>query len=341
MRALVVDERARVVDVAYRELTQHFPRPGWVEHDPDEIWAPVRATLAEVAGRLADRGHRGGRHRDHQPARDGGGLGPVDRATRCTGPSCGRTGGPPRGATSSRRAGHLPSGPRSGPAWSSTPTSRRRRWSGSSVRAGWRRRRTRPRPRHGRRLGALEPHRRGRRRACFATDATNAARTMLFDIATRRWSDELCDLFGVPAAALPEVRPSCGRFGAGRCGGLGAGSARSPACRSAGVAGDQQAALFGQACFEPGHDQGHLRDRQLRADERRPGCPPPSTACVTTVAWDLGEHADGAPAGGLRPRGVGVRLRGRRPVAARRARAHRRGRRDRTAGRVGRRQRAA
>ena len=53
VRALVVDERAQVADLAYRELTQHFPRPGWIEHDPTEIWAAVRATLAEVGARLA------------------------------------------------------------------------------------------------------------------------------------------------------------------------------------------------------------------------------------------------------------------------------------------------
>ena len=58
VRALVVDEQARVVDVAYRELTQHFPRPGWVEHDPAEIWGAVRATLAEVGARLAESGER-------------------------------------------------------------------------------------------------------------------------------------------------------------------------------------------------------------------------------------------------------------------------------------------
>src|SRR5580704_15592556 len=56
VRALAVDERARVADIAYRELTQHFPRPGWVEHDPTEIWQTVRLTLAEVGGRLAERG---------------------------------------------------------------------------------------------------------------------------------------------------------------------------------------------------------------------------------------------------------------------------------------------
>src|SRR3984957_1089742 len=56
VRALAVDERARVADVAYRELTQHFPRPGWVEHDPAEIWDAVQATLAEVGSRLAGAG---------------------------------------------------------------------------------------------------------------------------------------------------------------------------------------------------------------------------------------------------------------------------------------------
>ena len=56
VRALVVDERARVVDVAYREITQYFPRPGWVEHDPVEIWDAVCGTLAEVGSRLSGAG---------------------------------------------------------------------------------------------------------------------------------------------------------------------------------------------------------------------------------------------------------------------------------------------
>ncbi len=68
VRALVVDDRARVVDVAYRELTQHYPRPGWVEHDAGEIWACVRSTLDEVAGRLGRPRPRGPGHRHHQPA---------------------------------------------------------------------------------------------------------------------------------------------------------------------------------------------------------------------------------------------------------------------------------
>src|SRR5205807_116185 len=56
VRAFAVDGEGRPQGFSYRELTQHFPRPGWVEHDPDEIWAAVQTTLAELAGRLADDG---------------------------------------------------------------------------------------------------------------------------------------------------------------------------------------------------------------------------------------------------------------------------------------------
>ena len=98
-----------------------------------------------------------------------------------------------------------------------------------------------------------------------------------------------------------------------------------------GIAGDQQAALFGQACFDAGHDQEHLRHRLVRADERRarPG-PSRSRGCSPRVGWTL---ADGD--GRLRARGRDLRHRRRRPVAARRPRHHRRGGRDRAAGRVG------
>ncbi len=79
-----------------------------------------------------------------------------------------------------------------------------------------------------------------------ATDPTNASRTLLYDIRTGSWSDELLDLFGVPRSVLPEVRPSSGDFGVVAAGAPGAGAP------IAGVAGDQQAALYGQGCWEPG-----------------------------------------------------------------------------------------
>lgn len=79
-----------------------------------------------------------------------------------------------------------------------------------------------------------------------ATDPTNASRTMLFDIGSMRWSDELCDLFRVPRAILPEVRPSSGDFGSARAEFFGS------SIPIRGVAGDQQAALFGQGCWKSG-----------------------------------------------------------------------------------------
>ena len=154
-----------------------------------------------------------------------------------------------------------------------------------------------------------------------ATDVTNASRTMLYDIVDRRWSDELCDILHVPIDALPEVRPSSGRFGvtSERCG-VPAGIPVS------GVAGDQQAALFGQACFTAGHGQEHLRHRQLRAAQRRPRLP-------RTDRGHAHHHRVGAGRrhGRLRARGRDLRHRRRHAVAARRHRHHRPVRRGRPA----------
>src|SRR5690606_7241196 len=76
-----------------------------------------------------------------------------------------------------------------------------------------------------------------------ATEASNASRTLLFDIGAMAWSDELCDLFGVPTSVLPEVRPTSGRFGV-----TAADTPVGAGIPVSGMAGDQQAALFGQAC---------------------------------------------------------------------------------------------
>ena len=76
VRALAVDDTGTIVHIAYRELGQHFPQPGWVEHDPEEIWTHVAATLSEVVDR---RRVPTDLDRDHQPTRDRGGLGPSDR----------------------------------------------------------------------------------------------------------------------------------------------------------------------------------------------------------------------------------------------------------------------
>jgi len=302
VRSLVVDERARVVDVAYRELTQYFPRPGWVEHDPAEIWALVRTTLGEVAGRLAG---------DNRVARA---IGVTNQ--RETVVSWNRRSGEPLSRAivwQDRRtaatcealaeAGNLPLiRERTGLVLDSYFSATKMQWlleegglSKSDDLA----------------LGTVDSWvlwnlTGGSRGGVFATDATNAARTLLFDIVVRRWSDELCSLFGVPAEALPEVRPSCGRFGRLSEAALGGDSPLSGTPISA-MAGDQHAALFGQACFDPGMTKVTFGTGSFVLMNAGPTCPEPTDGLITTLAWDLGTEgavaigADGGAATGRSP----------------------------------------
>jgi glycerol kinase len=118
----------------------------------------------------------------------------------------------------------------------------------------------------------------------FATDPSNASRTMVFDIRTLAWSQELCDLLGVPSHALATVRPSSGRFGvtSSRCG-VPAGIPVS------GIAGDQQAALFGQACVHPGMAKNTYGTGSFVLLNVGPSCPEPAEGMLTTVAWTLAD----------------------------------------------------
>ena len=317
--------RARPSGCAYREFTQHFPRPGWVEHDPDEIW---RRRAGDARPRSVDQ--------LDQPV---AAIGITDqretvvawdrsrRARRATAPSCGRTAAPPSGATRSP-TGHLPrvralTGLVLDPYFSAS----KMEW---LLTEGGVERRRRPRRRHDRLVAGVEPD---RRRASHVTDPSNASRTMLYDIVAATWSDELCDLFGVPdrraARGAAVVRPV--RRHRRRHAPLGAG------IPIAGIAGDQQAALFGQACFEPGMTKNTYGTGSFVLMNVGDTCPEPTEGLLTTVAWTRARAAmlDGSgadrPRHALRARGRDLRHRRGRPVAARRARHHRRGDRDRTA----------
>ena len=138
------------------------------------------------------------------------------------------------------------------------------------------------------------------------TDVSNASRTLLFDIAERRWDPWLCELIGVPTAMLPEVRPSSALLAETDPSVLGA------SLPIAGIGGDQMAATFGQACLEPGHGQEHLRHRRLRAAQHghRPGGLGARPALDRPVAARRGGPDR------LRPRGLGLRGRCGRAVAA-------------------------
>jgi glycerol kinase len=290
VRALVVDERALVVDVAYRELTQYFPRPGWVEHDATEIWEAVCATLAEVGRRLAEAGRAVAaigitNQRETLVAFDRSSGQPLHRAVvwqdRRTIEICAELEG----------AGHLPmvremTGLMLDPYFTATKIT----WL----------------LRHG--ALTLAPESAdlafgtvdswllwnltgGTNGGEFATDPSNASRTMLLDTSTLAWSDDLCALFGVPRHALPEVRPSAGRFGTARLPDLGPARAVLDGLPIAGVLGDQQAALFGQCCFDPGMVKVTYGTGSFVLANAGPVRPAAPDGLTVSVAWDLGPHA--------------------------------------------------
>ena len=259
---------------AYREFPQHFPAPGLVEHDPDDIWAATEATLAELVARL-----------------DGEAVAAVgitnQRETVVVWDR--RTGRPRHRALvwQDRRtagrcrelhdAGHLDLVRRTtglvlDPYFSATKLE----WllTEGGVAAGpdlafgtvdsW----------------ILWKLTGGTDGGVHATEASNASRTMLFDIGALRWSPELIDLFGVPASCLPEVRPSGGPFGRT------AGGTPLPAgLPISGILGDQQAALFGQACLEPGLTKNTYGTGSFVLMNVGDSCPDPVDGLLTTVAW--------------------------------------------------------
>ncbi len=261
---------------ARREFAQHYPQAGWVEHDPEDIWRDALATLREVGV---------------DPAIDAIGI-TNQRETVVAWNR--RTGVPYHRAivwqdrrTAERcdelaAAGHLPL------VRSRTGLVLDPYFSGSKFE--WLLRHGDVPPGPDLALGTIDAwlvwnltggH-------VFVTDPTNASRTMLFDITTMAWSDELCDLFGVPTGALPEVRPSSGRYG------LTSDTCGVPAgIPVAGIAGDQQAALFGQACFEPGMTKNTYGTGSFVLMNVGDTCPQPTPGMLTTVAWQL---ADGTVA---------------------------------------------
>jgi len=283
VRSLAVDERGKVVDLAYRELTQHFPRPGWVEHDADEIWHHVRATLEELMERSGgerpaaigitnqretvvawDRAtgrplHRAIVWQDRRTARRCEELiefGHLERVRTTTGLVL----DPYFSATKMEWLLHEAGLAHAGPGLALATVDAWVLWNLTG----------------------------GTGAGVFATDVSNASRTLLFDIRELEWSGELADLFGVSLSALPEVRPSCGAFGS-----VGGDLGELVGVPVAGMVGDQQSALFGQACFDSGMAKATYGTGSFVLSNVGGTCPPPGRGLITTIAWDLGEHGSG------------------------------------------------
>ncbi len=276
VRALIIDDRSQVVASAYRELTQHYPQPGWVEHDLAEIW---ESTVAVIAEAVADRG---------VPI---AAIGITNQ--RETAAAWDRRTGQPRHRaivwqdrrTANRcdeltEAGHLDL-VRSTTGLVLDPyfTGTKYEWllTVGGVEAD-----------DDLALGTIDTWLIWNLTAgaVHATEPSNASRTLLFDITTLDWSPELTDLLAVPHSALPDVRPSSGRFGTtADTTALGAGIPIS------GVAGDQQAALFGQACFRPGMSKNTYGTGSFVLMNVGTEPPPAVDGLLTTVGWTIGDHA--------------------------------------------------
>lgn len=242
-RAILFDASLAVVAAAQQEFPQHFPASGWVEHEPEDIWESVLATAREAIARA-------GLH-----AGDIAGIGITNQREttliwdRRTGKAIHRAivwqdRRTAQACADLVAAGHENlvaerTGLRIDPYFSATkiawllhnvPGARRRAEAGELA------------------FGTIDSFLLWRLTggAVHATDATNAARTMLFDIGRGIWDPELLDLFDIPAAILPEVRDCATHFGDT------APELFGKPIPVRGIAGDQQAATIGQACFTPG-----------------------------------------------------------------------------------------
>ncbi|MBW7862016.1 MAG: glycerol kinase GlpK [Rhodocyclaceae bacterium] len=282
-RAIVFSARGEIVAAASREFAQHFPRPGEVEHDPVEIWqstlAVARQALRESGLPVSSMAAVGiTNQRETTVLWERASGHPLGNAIvwqdRRTEPAC-------RGL---REAGHEAlvrrrTGLVIDPYFSATKLA----WMLDHL-PGARARAARGELAFGTIDSWLLWNLTGG--AVHATDVTNASRTMLFDIVRGEWDDELLALFDLPRALLPQVLPSSTEFGRTAAALFGT---SLPIC---GVAGDQQAALFGQACFEAGLAKNTygtgcflLRHVGAQASEAPRGC------LTTPAAWLPGQRA--------------------------------------------------
>jgi glycerol kinase len=279
VRAFAVGSDGRPLAWSYREFPQHFPQPGWVEHDADDIWRVTLETVGEVSARLRDAGEHIAaigitNQRETVVVWDRTTGRPLSRAIvwqdRRTAERC----------EALRAAGHEPTV---------------RRLTGlvldpyfSATKLEW--------LLHEGGVSASDPNLAfgtvdtwllwkltgGPNGGVHATDPSNASRTMLYDIGAGHWSDELCALFDVPPACLPVVMPSSGRFGI-----TVAEQAAGVQVPVSGIAGDQQAALFGQACVEPGMTKNTYGTGSFVLTNLGPKLPDPVEGLLTTIAWSL------------------------------------------------------
>ena len=282
-RAIAFDRAGRVVASAQREFEQRYPAPGHVTHDPEAIWESQLAVARDVvsgtggAVRFAAIGVTN--QRETTVVWDRASGRPVADAivwqSRITAPFCERL----------KQEGHEPlfrartglpldayfSGPKIRYILDAQPGLRERAERGELA------------------FGTVDSFLIWRLTGgrVHATDVSNASRTLLFDIHRLAWDDELLDIIGVPRAMLPELRPTSGSFGETEA------SLFGRPIPIAAAAGDQQAATFGQACFEPGQAKNTYGTGAFLVRNTGTEAVASAHGLLTTVAWQL---AAGGPA---------------------------------------------
>jgi glycerol kinase len=278
-RALVVDHAGKVVAVAQKEFTQIFPQPGWVEHDPKEIWASQIGVASEALSRAG------------ASTKDVAGIGitnqretaivwdrktgePIHNAIvwqdRRTAPFCDKL----------RAAGHAKViQEKSGLVIDAYFSGTKVNWLLDNV------------------PGAREKANRGELAfgtvdswliwkltdgAVHVTDESNASRTLFLNLHTKQWDDELLGILNVPRSVLPEVRSSSEIYGKAK-GAL-------EGIPIAGIAGDQQSALFGQACLKPGMAKNTYGTGSFMLINTGTKPVPSKNNMLTTIAWRVGKE---------------------------------------------------
>jgi glycerol kinase len=267
---IVFDDEGRPRGRGYSEFEQHFPRPGWVEHDAAEIWDVTRRVAISA---LADAGVQGSdlsgigitNQRETVVAWDPGTGEPVHRALvwqdRRTAARCDELREQGHEALVRDRTGLVID-----PYFSGTKIE----WLVKNADLP-----------EGTAFGTIDSWLVFKLTGEHLVDYSNASRTMLFDIRGLAWDDELCGLLGIDRGSLPEPVPSSRIYGTT--------SVFGGEVPVAGIAGDQQAALFGQACQRPGETKNTYGTGSFVLLNTGTEAPEPGEGLLTTVAWGLGD----------------------------------------------------
>jgi len=270
---LVFDEEGQPRSRAYSEFQQHFPRPGWVEHDANEIWEVTRKVAAQA---LEEAGVKGSElqgigitnQRETAVAWDSRAGEPLHNAIvwqdRRTARRCDELREEGQEPVFRERTGLVLDAYFSGTKYEWLLTE-----GGVDRRAS---------------LGTIDSWLVFKLTGNHVTDYSNASRTLLFNIREQRWDEELCDMLGVPVGSLPDARSNAEVYGETEEFG---GSV--PVC---GMAGDQQAALFGQGCHEPGLGKNTYGTGNFLLQNAGAGSPLLERGLITTIAWGLENRVD-------------------------------------------------